>query len=307
VTRTEEFEEVRPLLFAIAYRILGSVSEAEDAVQEAWLRYEASPTQPTSPKAFLSTVVTRISIDVLRSARARRETYVGQWLPEPLLTDPYEDPERSAELADSVSMAALLLLERLSPLERAIFVLREVFGLGFPEIASAVGRSEAACRQLAVRARRHMDEGRPRFEADRREREELAARFFDAFREGDVDGLRELLAADVQMVGDGGGKAPQFARAVVGADKVARVLAAGIPLLLRIGVVVEAHEVNGQPGALLRDREGKILGTFVLDMLDGRIQTIRSVINPDKLGHLGPVGDGWAIAREANQARRPTA
>jgi RNA polymerase sigma-70 factor (ECF subfamily) len=307
VTRTEEFEEVRPLLFAIAYRILGSVSEAEDAVQEAWLRYEASPTQPTSPKAFLSTVVTRISIDVLRSARARRETYVGQWLPEPLLTDPYEDPERSAELADSVSMAALLLLERLSPLERAIFVLREVFGLGFPEIASAVGRSEAACRQLAVRARRHMDEGRPRFEADRREREELAARFFDAFREGDVDGLRELLAADVQMVGDGGGKAPQFARAVVGADKVARVLAAGIPLLLRIGVVVEAHEVNGQPGALLRDREGKILGTFVLDMLDGRIQTIRSVINPDKLGHLGPVADGWAIAREANQARRPTA
>jgi RNA polymerase sigma-70 factor (ECF subfamily) len=307
VTRTEEFEELRPLLFAIAYRILGSVSEAEDAVQEAWLRYEASPTQPTSPKAFLSTVVTRISIDVLRSARARRETYVGQWLPEPLLTDPYEDPERSAELADSVSMAALLLLERLSPLERAIFVLREVFGLGFPEIASAVGRSEAACRQLAVRARRHMDEGRPRFEADRREREELAARFFDAFREGDVDGLRELLAADVQMVGDGGGKAPQFARAVVGADKVARVLAAGIPLLLRIGVVVEAHEVNGQPGALLRDREGKILGTFVLDMLDGRIQTIRSVINPDKLGHLGPVADGWAIAREANQARRPTA
>jgi RNA polymerase sigma-70 factor (ECF subfamily) len=307
VTRTEEFEELRPLLFAIAYRILGSVSEAEDAVQEAWLRYEASPTQPTSPKAFLSTVVTRISIDVLRSARARRETYVGQWLPEPLLTDPYGDPERSAELADSVSMAALLLLERLSPLERAIFVLREVFGLGFPEIASAVGRSEAACRQLAVRARRHMDEGRPRFEADRREREELAARFFDAFREGDVDGLRELLAADVQMVGDGGGKAPQFARAVVGADKVARVLAAGIPLLLRIGVVVEQHEVNGQPGALLQDREGKILGTFVLDMLDGRIQTIRSVINPDKLGHLGPVADGWAIAREANQARRPTA
>jgi RNA polymerase sigma-70 factor (ECF subfamily) len=307
VTRTEEFEELRPLLFAIAYRILGSVSEAEDAVQEAWLRYEAFPTQPTSPKAFLSTVVTRIAIDVLRSARARRETYVGQWLPEPLLTDPYEDPERSAELADSVSMAALLLLERLSPLERAVFVLREVFGLGFPEIASAVGRSEAACRQLAVRARRHMDEGRPRFEADRREREELAARFFDAFREGDVDGLRELLAADVQMVGDGGGKAPQFARAVVGADKVARVLAAGIPVLLRIGVVVEAHEVNGQPGALLRDREGKILSTFVLDMLGGRIQTIRAVINPDKLGHLGPVADAWAITREANQARRPTA
>ena len=155
-------------------------------------------------------------------------------------------------------MAALLLLERLSPLERAVFVLREVFGFGFPEVASAVGRSEAACRQLAVRARRHMDAGRPRFEADRREREELAARFFDAFRDGDVDGLRELLAADVQMVGDGGGKAPQWARGVFGADNVARVLAAIFPLLARIGVVVEPHEVNGQPGAIFRDRDGKV-------------------------------------------------
>jgi RNA polymerase sigma-70 factor, ECF subfamily len=174
MTRGEEFEELRPLLFAIAYRILGSVAEAEDAVQEAWLRYESSPIQPRSTKAFLSAVVTRVSIDVLRSARVRRETYVGQWFPEPLLTDPYEDPARSAELADSLSTAALLLLERLSPLERAVLVLREVFGFGFPEVAVAVGRSEAACRQLAVRARRHMDVGRPRFEADRREREELA-------------------------------------------------------------------------------------------------------------------------------------
>jgi RNA polymerase sigma-70 factor (ECF subfamily) len=168
MSRSEEFEELRPLLFAIAYRILGSVSEAEDAVQEAWLRYAASPTQPVSAKAFLSAVVTRISIDVLRSARVRREEYVGPWFPEPLLTDPYEDPERSAELADSVSMAALLLLERLTPSERAVFVLREVFGFGFAEIASAVGSSEAACRQLAVRARRHVDAGRPRFHADRR-------------------------------------------------------------------------------------------------------------------------------------------
>ncbi len=146
MTRTEEFEELRPLLFAIAYRILGSVSEAEDAVQETWLRFEASPTQPRSTKAFLSAVVTRVSIDVLRSARVRREEYVGDWFPEPLLTDPYDDPARSAELADSVSMAALLLLERLTPLERAVFVLREVFGFGFPEVAGAVGRSEAACR-----------------------------------------------------------------------------------------------------------------------------------------------------------------
>ncbi len=306
MTRAEEFEQLRPMLSAIAYRILGSVSEAEDAVQEAWLRYAASPTQPTSTRAFLSAVVTRISIDVLRSARVRREAYVGPWFPEPLLTDPYEDPERSAELADSVSMAALLLLERLSPLERAVFVLREVFGFGFPEVASAVGRSEAACRQLAVRARRHMEAGRPRFEADRKEREELAERFFDAFKEGDVNGLQEMLAADVQMVGDGGGKAPQYARPIIGAQNVARVLAASIPLLIRIGVVVEPHEVNGQPGALFRDRDGKVINTFALDVLGGRIQTIRAVINPDKLGHLGPVADAWAVTREANQARRPT-
>jgi RNA polymerase sigma-70 factor, ECF subfamily len=307
VTRSEEFEELRPLLFGIAYRILGTVAEAEDAVQETWLRYEASPTQPTSTKAFLSAVVTRISIDVLRSARVRREAYVGPWFPEPLLTDLYEDPARSAELADSLSMAALLLLERLSPLERAVFVLRDVFGFDFPEIASAVGRSEAACRQLAVRARRHMETGRPRFQADRREREELAARFFNALRDGDIDGLSELLAADVQMVGDGGGKAPALPRSVIGADNVTRVLASIFPLLAKIAARVEQREVNGQPGAIVRDRDGKVAGTLTLDVLDGQIQTIRAVANPDKLGHVGPVVDAWAFAREVKQARRPSA
>ena len=306
MSRGEEFEQLRPLLFSIAYRILGSVAEAEDAVQDTWLRYQASPAHPRSAKAFLSAAVTRISIDVLRSARVRREAYAGPWFPEPLLTDPYQDPERAAELADSVSIAALLLLERLSPLERAVFVLREVFGFGFPEVASAVGRSEAACRQLAVRARRHMDAGRPRFEADRRERDELAARFFGALSEGDVDGLRELLAADVQLVGDGGGKAPQLARAIVGAGNVARVLASIFPWLVRIDVTLEPHEVNGQPGAIFRDRDGKVLYTLALDVLDGRIQAIRSVSNPDKLGHVGPVADAWAVAREVNQVRRPT-
>ncbi|MGH3881316.1 MAG: RNA polymerase sigma-70 factor [Actinophytocola sp.] len=304
MTRSEEFEQLRSLLFAIAYRILGSVAEAEDAVQETWLRYSSTPTEPRSTKAFLSAVVTRISIDVLRSARVRRETYVGQWFPEPLLTDPYEDPARSAELADSVSMAALLLLERLSPLERAVFVLREVFGLGFPEIAAAVGRSEAACRQLAVRARRHMDDGRPRFEADRRAREELASRFFEAIRDGDVSALRELLAADVQMVGDAGGKAPALARAVSGADNVARLLASFFPALGRISAYVEPHELNGQPGAILRDRDDRVVATLTLDVLGGRVQTIRSVINPDKLGHVGPVADAWALHREVRQARR---
>jgi RNA polymerase sigma-70 factor, ECF subfamily len=303
MTRSEEFEEQRPLLYAIAYRILGSVAEAEDAVQETWLRYETSASEPTSTKAFLSAVVTRISIDVLRSARVRREAYVGPWFPEPLLTDPYADPARSAELADSISMAALLLLERLSPLERAVFVLRDVFGFDFAEIASAVGRSEAACRQHVVRARRHMADGRARFAADRREREELAARFFDALRDGDLEGLRELLAADVQMVGDSGGKAPAFARPVIGADKVARVLASMFPVLAKVDASVEQREVNGQPGAILRDRDGKVVGTLTLDVLAGQIQMIRSVVNPDKLGHVGPVADAWALAREVNQAR----
>jgi RNA polymerase sigma-70 factor (ECF subfamily) len=304
VSKAEEFEELRPLLFSIAYRLLGSVTEAEDAVQETWLRYEAVVAAPRSTKAYLSAVVTRISIDVLRSARARREEYVGEWFPEPLLADPYQDPERAAELADSVSMAALLLLERLSPLERAVFVLREVFGFSFPEVAAAVGRSEAASRQLAVRARRHMDAGRPRFDADRRERDELADRFFDAFTDGDVDGLRELLAADAQMVGDGGGKAPQWARGIIGGDNVARVLAAMSDPFHRVGVVFERHDVNGQPGAVFRDREGKVLTTWAIDVLDGQIQAIRSVLNPDKLAHLGPVADAWAVNREALGTRR---
>ncbi|MCZ4125213.1 RNA polymerase sigma-70 factor [Streptomyces sp. H39-S7] len=304
--KVEEFEDLRPLLFSIAYRILGSVSEAEDTVQETWLRYDASSTRPVSTKAFLSATVTRIAIDVLRSARVRREEYVGPWLPEPLLDDPYEDPVRAAELADSVSMAALLLLERLSPLERSVFVLRDVFGFGFDEIAAAVGRSEAACRQLLVRARRHMNEGRPRFEADRQERQELARRFFEALAQGDVDGLRSLLSADVQLIGDSGGMAPQLARAVAGAENVARLLATVYPLMARIDITFAPHEVNGQPGALFRDRDGKVLHILALDLLDGRIHTIRSVINPDKLGHLGPVADAWAVDEEVKQIRKRT-
>ncbi len=303
MTSAEEFEELRPLLFSIAYRILGSVSEAEDAVQETWLRYEGSSTLPTSIRAFLSTVVTRVSIDVLRSARVRREHYTGQWFPEPLLEDPYEDPERAAELADSLSVAALLLLERLTPQERAVFVLREVFGFGFSEIAAAVGRSEAACRQLAVRARRHMDAGRPRFEADRSEREELALRFFDAFREGSLEHLQGFLAADVQMIGDGGGKAPVWGSGIFGVTNVSRVLAGMQGPFDRIGATFEPLDVNGQPGAVFRDRSGKVITTWTLDILDGRIQTIRAMLNPDKLGHLGPVADAWAVLREASQVR----
>jgi len=305
MTRAEEFEELRPLLFSIAYRILGSVSEAEDAVQDTWLRYAASRTEPASAKAFLSAVVTRICVDVLRSAQRRRETYVGPWFPEPLLSDPYEDPERAAELADSVSMAALLLLERLSPLERAAFVLREVFGFDFAEVSSALGRTEAACRRLVVRARRPMEAGRPRFAADQREREELAVRFFDAFKEGDVDNLLEFLAADVQLVGDAGGKAPQWGRGVVtGAHNVAGMLAALSAPFTRIGGVVEPHVVNGQPGAIFRDNAGRVVNTWTLDIADGQIQAIRAVVNPDKLRHVGPVADAWAVVRDTNAARR---
>jgi RNA polymerase sigma-70 factor, ECF subfamily len=180
-----------------------------------------------------------------------------------------------------------------------------VFGFGFGEIASAVARSEAACRQLAVRARRHVDAGRPRFEADRREREKLAARFFGALREGDVGGLQELLAADALLAGDGGGKAPALARNIVGAKKVARHLSSILPRLAGVDVTLEPRELNGQPGAIFRDRDGKVLVTWTLDVLDGQVQAIRSVSNPDKLRHLGPAADTWAAAGEANLARRP--
>jgi RNA polymerase sigma-70 factor (ECF subfamily) len=303
MARETEFEELRPLLFSISYRMLGSVTEAEDAVQETWLRYAATSTEPQSTKAFLSATVTRISIDVLRSARVRREAYVGPWFPEPLLTDPYQDPERAAELSDSVSMAALLLLERLSPLERAVFVLREVFRFEFAEVASAVGRSEAACRQLASRARHHMQDGRQRFETDRRKRAELAERFFDALKGGDVDGLRDLLAADAQLVNDGAGKIG-FTSPIFGVDRIVRVLMIAVPPFAQIGVVVEPREVNGRPGAIIRDRDGKVISVWTLDILDGRVQSIRSVVNPDKLGHLGPVADAHAIIREKKQLRR---
>jgi RNA polymerase sigma-70 factor, ECF subfamily len=305
--KAETFQDLRPLLFAIAYRVLGSVSEAEDAVQETWLRFAAYAETPASPKAFLSAVVTRVSIDVLKSARRRREAYVGPWFPEPLLNDPYADPERSAELCDSVSMAALVLLERLSPLERAVFVLHEVFAFGFDEIGAVVGRSATACRQLAVRARRHVDAGRPRFSADRAEHARLADRFFAAFQAGDVDALRALLADGVELVGDGGGKAPQLARAVTGADAVAQLLATMSQAFAQLGCTVQPHEVNGQPGSLCRDRDGRLLNVWALDVSDGRVVLIRSVLNPDKLRHLGPVADARALRREAAGARSAAA
>jgi RNA polymerase sigma-70 factor (ECF subfamily) len=299
----ESFESLRPMLFSLAYRMLGSVAEAEDVVQEAFLRQQRAVRQGTeveSPKAFLSAIVTRLSIDQLRSAWARREVYVGEWLPEPLLTDddPRIDPAQHAEQADSLSLAFLVLLEQLTPVERAVFLLHDVFGYGFDEIAEIVGKSPDNCRQLAVRARRHVSEQKPRFEASREERERLAAGFFDAVTDGDVDGLVELLAADVVVYGDGGGKAPSWPRPIVGRERVSALFAGLGRQMAELGITLEPHDVNGQPGALVLDAERQITNVFSLDIADGVVQTIRSVINPDKLRHLGPVADVRALLKQ---------
>jgi RNA polymerase sigma-70 factor (TIGR02957 family) len=300
----EEFDdELRPSAFAIAYRMLGSVSEAEDVVQEGFLRLHRAREggeRIESPRAYLSTVVSRLSLDHLRSARVRRETYVGEWLPEPLVASADDDPARKAEMADSLSLAFLVLLESLSPEQRAAFLLREVFDEPYDRIAEIVGTSEQNARQLAARARRHVEERRPRFEASREQREELATRFFAAAEEGDLQGLEELLAHDVVLHGDGGGKAPAIARAVHGRTRVVRILTAGLGRLeTRLGgFTLRREDVNGQPGALFFDREGGLIGVMILDIAEGQIQGVSSIVNPDKLRHLGPVADLRALLRE---------
>jgi RNA polymerase sigma-70 factor (TIGR02957 family) len=289
------FEELRPAAFAIAYRMLGSVSEAEDVVQEAFLRLHRmlrEGERVESPRAYLSTVVTRLCIDQLRSARARRERYVGEWLPEPLLASDEADPARHAEVADSLSLAFLVLLESLSPEQRAAFLLREVFDYPYDQIARIVGKSEDNTRQLVTRARRQVQEGRPRFEASRERREVLARRFFAAAVDGELEALEELLAHDVVLHGDGGGKAPALAHPVHGRAKVARTLLAWFRAAARIGgVSLQAAEVNGQPGALLLDPEGRLVTVLSVDVADGQVQAIRSIVNPDKLRHLGPTAN----------------
>ncbi len=282
------YEDLRPLLFSIAYRMVGSASEAEDIVQEAFLRFHRESSEGTeieSPKAWLSTVTTRLAINHVRSARVRRESYVGTWLPEPLITDTESEGARNAETADSLSLAFLVLLESLGPVERAVFLLREVFDYGYDEIADIVGRSEDNCRQIAVRARRQVETKKPRFEASRRKREELARRFFGAVLEGDTEGLIGLLAADVVAYGDGGGKVPASPRPVFGREKVARLLLRGRP-----PAYTSLHhvEVNGQPGALLLDADGHPVAVISVDIVDGLVQTLRAVANPDKLRYLDP-------------------
>jgi RNA polymerase sigma-70 factor (TIGR02957 family) len=297
-----EFDELRRSAFAIAYRMLGSVSEAEDVVQEGFLRLHRAREggeRIESPRAYLSTVVSRLALDQLRSARVQREVYVGEWLPEPLLASADDDPARKAEMADSLSLAFLVLLESLSPEQRAAFLLHEVFDEPYGRIAEIIGTSEQNARQLATRARRHVNERRPRCAAARARGEAPATRFFAAAEEGDLQGLEELLAHDVVLHGDGGGKAPAVAHALHGRTRVARTLVAGLrAAITRIaGMTLRREEINGQPGAVFLDREGRVLGVMTLDVADGQIQGVHSIVNPDKLGHLGPVADLRALLR----------
>jgi RNA polymerase sigma-70 factor (TIGR02957 family) len=293
--REQLLEELRPVSFAIAYRMLGSVSEAEDVVQEALLRVDQAlqaGEQIASPRAFIATVTTRLAINELRSARARRESYVGEWLPEPIITDSDDDPARHAETADSVSLAMLVLLESLSPEQRAVLLLHDVFDYGYPEIATIVGKSEDNVRQLATRARRHVQQRRPRFQTTREQRDVLARRFFAAVEHGDLAGLEALLAHDVEMTSDGGGKVPALARSLRGRSRVAGMLINGLRQFARLpGASLRPVQVNGGPGGLFLDGHEKLIGVFALDIAGGRITSVSAIFNPDKLTHLGPVAD----------------
>jgi RNA polymerase sigma-70 factor (ECF subfamily) len=283
----QTFAELRPLLFALAYRMLASVSEAEDLVQEAFLRFHRSGDVIESPKAYLTTITTRLAIDHLRSARVRRERYVGQWLPEPLVGDEALEADVAdvAILRESLSTAFLLVLERLSPVERAVFLLHDVFAFGFDEIARIVDRTPDACRQIAVRARRHVEADRPRFEPSAEERARLAERFFAALGGGDLDGLVNMLADDAVMVGDGGGRGA-VRRPVHGALQIARFLLGLGRQAVRQRVTFEPAVVNGGPGALVRGPDGALLSTMAVHVGDGAVRDVYSVVNPDKLRHL---------------------
>jgi RNA polymerase sigma-70 factor (ECF subfamily) len=283
--------------------MLGSVSEAEDVVQEALLRVHRAldaGEELVSPQAFIATVTTRLAINELRSARARRESYVGDWLPEPIITDGEDDPADHAEMADSLSVAMLVLLETLSPEQRAVLLLHDVFDYRYPEVAAIIGKSEDNVRQLATRARRHVEQRRPRFQTTREQRDELARRFFAAAQQGDLVGLESLLAHDVELTGDGGGKVPALGRTLRGRARVAHTLVNWVRIASRVpGVSWNLVEVNGGPGAVIRDAQQRVVGVWALEFAGGQIAGVRSVVNPDKLSHLGPVGDFGLLLRSA--------
>lgn len=298
LSTSELYGELRPRAFAIAYQMLGSVSEAEDVVQEAFLRMHQTLQRDeriASPRAYIATLVTRLAIDQLRSARVRREQYVGEWLPEPLVTGP--TPAEHAETADSLSLAFLVLLESLTPQQRAAFLLREVFEYPYEEVAEIIGTNVDSTRHLVSRARTHVQQRRPRYGASRRQREELAQRFFAAAEQGDLPALEALLAQDVALHGDGGGKVPAQVRPINGRERAARVLLTGMATLSRLGVRLRVTEVNGEPGALAFDAQDRLVGVVGLDIAEGQIQTIHAVVNPDKLQHVGEVGDLGALVR----------
>jgi RNA polymerase sigma-70 factor (TIGR02957 family) len=300
-------DEYRPLLFSIAYGMTGSVGDAEDIVQDTFLgltRARQAGTRIADPKAYLTTAVTRLGINHLGSARVRRETYVGDWLPEPVVV-PTEGPgpAEHAELADSLSMAFLVLLEALSPVERAVFMLREVFGYGYPDVARIIGKTEVNCRQIFARARQRIATGRRAREsarppARRAEGEELARRFFEAAAGGDMDALLGMLAPDVVFQSDGGGKAQVIRKPLAGRLRVMRLVVGLFRRGRTFGASLRLAWVNGQPGAVFYDAAGRVASVLELDLADGMVQAIRAVVNPDKLGHVGPVSD---LARRPKQ------
>lgn len=297
--------EFRGLMSSIAYRMTGSVAEAEDLVQEAFFRLERarqSGVVVESPKSYLAATTTRLAIDHMRSARVRRESYVGTWFPEPIVGDLRESPDQMAELSDSLSMAFLVLLESLSPVERAVFLLREVFDYDYTEIAQIVDKSEVNCRQIFGRARQHIAAHQPRYEVSSEQSEVLLHSFLAAAREGDLDQLVDLLAADAVFSGDGGGKATTVSEPVFGRDRVANLVVFLFERVGQLGVTVEPVLVNGGPGLINRDPHGNVVSVWALEVADGVIQAMRAVVNPDKLQHLGVVSDLLRVPRHDEDA-----
>ncbi|MCU1219591.1 MAG: polymerase sigma-70 factor [Candidatus Angelobacter sp.] len=284
--RLATFDQYRSLLFSVAYRMLGSVADAEDMLQETFIRWQhAANDDIRSPRAFLITIISRLCINHLQSARVQREEYVGQWLPEPIVTGPGSDPLAVIRVDESLSMAFLVLLERLTPVERAVFLLREVFEYEYSDIAAILGQSEANCRQILRRARQHVSAIRPRFKVSARKQSDLLERFLQAAGSGDLDGLVSLLADDVVLHSDGGGKAIAVPNVVHGVDGVTRGILGGLKKLVPRDLVRRLAQINGAPG-VISYLHGKPFSVLTLDVLKGRIQAIYIVTNPEKLAHL---------------------